>query len=126
MQPRSATELSHDLNSQRMLTLILQAERNYQRKRKTNDSRHKDGLVLVFLVVLVDSRVQVSGEIDTLLATHFRITGPRRDQKDLPRDQHVVTASHTDRQSTYLIRTDQPAAVARRLEALLSGIPDST
>ncbi|MEU8226665.1 ABC transporter ATP-binding protein [Kribbella sp. NPDC048915] len=61
-----------------------------------------------YLVVLVDSRVQVSGEIDTLLATHFRLTGPRRDPKDLPRDQHVVSASHTDRQSTYLIRTDQP------------------
>nr|WP_202891852.1 ABC transporter ATP-binding protein [Kribbella shirazensis] len=61
-----------------------------------------------YLIVLVDSRVQVSGEIDHLLATHFRITGPRRDQKDLPRDQHVVTASHTDRQSTYLIRTGQP------------------
>jgi ABC-2 type transport system ATP-binding protein len=43
-----------------------------------------------------------------LLATHFRITGPRRDQRDLPREQHVVTASHTDRQSTYLIQTDQP------------------
>jgi ABC-2 type transport system ATP-binding protein len=61
-----------------------------------------------FLIVLVDSRVQVSGEIDTLLATHFRLTGPRRDAKDLPRDQHVVSASHTDRQSTYLIRTDKP------------------
>ena len=61
-----------------------------------------------YLIVLVESRVQVSGEIDTLLATHFRLTGPRRDQRDLPRDQHVVTASHTDRQSTYLIRTDKP------------------
>jgi ABC-2 type transport system ATP-binding protein len=61
-----------------------------------------------YLIVLVESRVQVSGEIDTLLATHFRLTGPRRDQKDLPRDQHVVTASHTDRQSTYLVRTDKP------------------
>lgn len=61
-----------------------------------------------YLIVLVDSRVQVSGEIDTLLATHFRLTGPRRDPKDLPRDQHVVTESHTDRQSTYLIRTEKP------------------
>ncbi|MGW7681916.1 ABC transporter ATP-binding protein [Kribbella sp. NPDC054772] len=61
-----------------------------------------------YLIVLVDSRVQVSGEIDTLLGTHFRLVGPRRDQKDLPKDQYVVTASHTDRQSTYLIRTDQP------------------
>ena len=61
-----------------------------------------------YLIVLVESRVQVSGEIDTLLATHFRLTGPRRDAKDLPRDQHVVTESHTDRQSTFLIRTEQP------------------
>ncbi|MEU4603894.1 ABC transporter ATP-binding protein [Kribbella sp. NPDC023972] len=61
-----------------------------------------------YLIVLVGSRVHVSGEIDTLLATHYRLTGPRRDAKDLPRDQHVVTESHTDRQSTFLIRTDQP------------------
>jgi ABC-2 type transport system ATP-binding protein len=61
-----------------------------------------------YVIVLVDSRVQVSGEIDTLLDTHYRLTGPRRDPKDLPRDQFVVTASHTDRQSTYLIRTEQP------------------
>lgn len=61
-----------------------------------------------YLIVLVDSRVQVSGEIDTLLGTHYRLVGPRRDPKDLPQDQFVVTASHTDRQSTYLIRTDRP------------------
>jgi len=61
-----------------------------------------------YVIVLVDSRVQVSGEIDSLLATHYRLTGPRRDPKDLPSDQYVVTASHTDRQSTYLIRTDRP------------------
>jgi ABC-2 type transport system ATP-binding protein len=61
-----------------------------------------------YLIVLVDSRVQVSGEIDTLLATHYRLVGPRRSAKELPRDQHVVTESHTDRQSTFLIRTDQP------------------
>ena len=61
-----------------------------------------------YVIVLVDSRVQISGEIDTLLATHFRLTGPRRDVKDLPQNQHVVTESHTDRQSTFLIRTEQP------------------
>ncbi|MEU4191253.1 ABC transporter ATP-binding protein [Kribbella sp. NPDC026611] len=61
-----------------------------------------------YVIVLVDSRVQVSGEIDTLLGTHYRLTGPRREPKDLPRDQYVVTESHTDRQSTYLIRTEQP------------------
>jgi ABC-2 type transport system ATP-binding protein len=61
-----------------------------------------------YLVVLVDSRVQVSGDIDTLLATHYRLVGPRRDEKSLPHNQHVISASHTDRQSTLLIRTDEP------------------
>lgn len=61
-----------------------------------------------YLVVLVDSRVQVSGEIETLLATHYRISGPLRDEKTLPAAQHVISASHTDRQSTLVIRTDEP------------------
>jgi len=61
-----------------------------------------------FLIVLVDSRVQVAGDIEELLATHHRLTGPRRDPATLPADQHVVTASHTDRQSTYVVRTDAP------------------
>ncbi|GGL30207.1 ABC transporter ATP-binding protein [Planomonospora parontospora] len=61
-----------------------------------------------YLIVLVDSRVQVAGETDRLLATHHRLAGPRRDPDRLPADQHVVSASHTDRQSTYVIRTDTP------------------
>lgn len=60
------------------------------------------------LVVLVDSQVRVVGEVDTLLATHHRLTGPRRDTATLPGDQHVVSASHTDRQSTLVVRTDAP------------------
>jgi len=61
-----------------------------------------------YLVVLVDSKVQVAGDIEHLLATHHRLTGPRRDPAQLPADQHVVSASHTDRQSTYLVQTDAP------------------
>jgi ABC-2 type transport system ATP-binding protein len=60
------------------------------------------------LIVLVTSRVQVGGDIDTLLATHHRLTGPRRDPTRLPADQHVIAASHTDRQSTLLVRTEAP------------------
>jgi ABC-2 type transport system ATP-binding protein len=58
------------------------------------------------LVVLVDSRVQVIGDIEHLLATHHRLTGPRRDPSTLPADQEVVSASHTDRQTTLLVRTE--------------------
>jgi ABC-2 type transport system ATP-binding protein len=61
-----------------------------------------------YLVVLVDSRVQVAGDIEDLLATHHRLTGPRRDEDKLPTNQDVIAASHTDRQSTYLVRTETP------------------
>lgn len=60
------------------------------------------------LIVLVDSRVQIAGDIDTLLATHRRLTGARRDPGRLPADQHVVSASHTERQTTLLVRTEGP------------------
>jgi ABC-2 type transport system ATP-binding protein len=60
------------------------------------------------LIVLVASRVQLAGDIDTLLATHRRLTGARRDPGTLPADQHVITASHTDRQTTVLVRTEAP------------------
>src|SRR6266498_2901071 len=60
------------------------------------------------LIVLVDSRVRVAGEVEELLATHHRLTGARRDPTRLPADQHVVSASHTDRQTTLIIRTDAP------------------
>lgn len=61
-----------------------------------------------YLVVLVDSRVQVAGDIDELLSTHHRLTGPRRDGDSLPAGQQVVSESHTDRQSTLLVRTEEP------------------
>jgi ABC-2 type transport system ATP-binding protein len=61
-----------------------------------------------YLIVLVDGRVHLVGEMDDLLATHHRLTGPRRDLATLPAGQHVVSASHTDRQTTLLIRTDAP------------------
>jgi ABC-2 type transport system ATP-binding protein len=57
------------------------------------------------VIVLVDSRVQVAGDIDTLLATHHRLTGARRDPEHLPADQQVISSSHTDRQTSLLVRT---------------------
>jgi ABC-2 type transport system ATP-binding protein len=61
-----------------------------------------------YLVVLVDSRVQLAGEVEELLATHHRLMGARRDPATLPADQHVISAGHTDRQTTLLVRTDKP------------------
>jgi ABC-2 type transport system ATP-binding protein len=60
------------------------------------------------LVVLIDSKVQVDGEVEDLLATHRRLTGPRRTSDSLPGNQQVVSASHTDVQTTFVVRTDAP------------------
>jgi ABC-2 type transport system ATP-binding protein len=60
------------------------------------------------LVVLVASQVRVMGDVDELLATHHRLSGPLRDVDTLPADQHVVSAKHTDRQTTVLVRTEAP------------------
>jgi ABC-2 type transport system ATP-binding protein len=61
-----------------------------------------------YLIVLVASRVRVSGEVSALLASHHRLSGPRRDPGTLPAGQEAITESHTDKQSNLLIRTDGP------------------
>jgi ABC-2 type transport system ATP-binding protein len=61
-----------------------------------------------YLIVLVGSRVQVDGEVDDLLSSHHLLTGARCDSATLPAGQHVISESHTDRQSTLLVRSDEP------------------
>ena len=61
-----------------------------------------------YLVVLVASRVQVAGEVSELLSSHHRLSGPRRDASSLPANQEVIEESHTDKQSTFLVRTSDP------------------
>jgi ABC-2 type transport system ATP-binding protein len=61
-----------------------------------------------YLVVLVASRVRVAGEVSALLATHCRLSGPRRDPDTLPADLEVIEESHTDKQSVLLVRTGEP------------------
>ena len=61
-----------------------------------------------YLIVLVDSHVRVAGEVSDLLASHHRLSGPRRDPPTLPASQEVIEESHTDKQSTLLVRMDGP------------------
>ena len=61
-----------------------------------------------YLVVLVASRVRIAGEVSTLLASHHRLSGPRRDPGALPAGAEVIEESHTDKQSTLLARTGEP------------------
>jgi ABC-2 type transport system ATP-binding protein len=61
-----------------------------------------------YLILLADTRVQLADEVDELLATHRRLIGPRRDPASLPASQQVIEQVHTDRQSTLLVRTEEP------------------
>jgi ABC-2 type transport system ATP-binding protein len=61
-----------------------------------------------YLVLLVASRVRVSGPVEDLLATHHLLCGPRRDPGILPDGMKVISASHTDVQTTLLVRTSGP------------------
>jgi ABC-2 type transport system ATP-binding protein len=61
-----------------------------------------------YLIVLVGSRVRVAGPVEELLATHHVLSGPRRDPATLPDGLEVISASHTDVQTTLLVRTSGP------------------
>ena len=61
-----------------------------------------------YLIVLVASRVRLAGEVDQLVAAHHRIVCTRREPDALPAGLEVVSAEHTDRQSTFVVRADAP------------------
>jgi ABC-2 type transport system ATP-binding protein len=61
-----------------------------------------------YLIVLVGSRVRVAGEVEELLGAHRLLTGARREPATWPPEWQVISASHTDRQSTLLVRTGSP------------------
>jgi ABC-2 type transport system ATP-binding protein len=61
-----------------------------------------------YVIVLVDSRVRIAGPVDELLSTHHLLSGPRRDPASLPDGLEVISASHTDVQTTLLARSSGP------------------
>jgi len=61
-----------------------------------------------YLIVLVGSRVRVAGPVEELLAAHHLLSGPRRDTATLPDGLEVISASHTDVQTTLLVHTSGP------------------
>lgn len=60
------------------------------------------------LIVLVASRVRVAGDVDDLLATHHRLVGRRRDTTELGVGRALVEQSHTEVQSTLVVRSTAP------------------
>jgi len=57
-----------------------------------------------YLIVLAGSRVQLAGDLDAILASHRRLTGPPPDV--LP--DGVIAAQHAERQSTLVVRSEGP------------------
>ena len=61
-----------------------------------------------YLIVLQKAHVQLSGDVDELLERHRTLVGPRiTDEAAIPGVEQFVRASHTDRQSTLLVRTGE-------------------
>jgi ABC-2 type transport system ATP-binding protein len=60
------------------------------------------------LILLAASRVQLCGDIDTLLAEHQVLVGPSKDTTAIERDHTLVQAVRTARQTTLLIRRHGP------------------
>ena len=54
--------------------------------------------------------MQIAGNLETLLATHHRVTGPRHADASaaLPSGHTVLAMSHTERQTTMIVRADEP------------------
>jgi ABC-2 type transport system ATP-binding protein len=62
------------------------------------------------LILLASARVQLCGDIETLLAEHQVLVGPRKDTTAIERDHTVVQTDRTARQTTLLVRLNGPLA----------------
>jgi ABC-2 type transport system ATP-binding protein len=58
------------------------------------------------LVILSTARVQLAGPIEEILAGHRLLTGPRTEPAAVARMHDVIRASHTERQTTLLVRAN--------------------
>jgi ABC-2 type transport system ATP-binding protein len=58
------------------------------------------------LVILSQSRVQLAGSIEEIVAGHRLLTGPRNDDSVAGRQHDVIRESHSERQTTLLVRAN--------------------
>jgi ABC-2 type transport system ATP-binding protein len=58
------------------------------------------------IVVLSKAEVQLAGDIEEVVASHRLLVGPRCDPSGVARVEAIVQQSHTDRQSTLLVRAN--------------------
>jgi ABC-2 type transport system ATP-binding protein len=60
------------------------------------------------LILLASSRVQLCGDIETVLAEHRVLVGPRQDTTAIARTHVIVWEDSTARQSTLLVKLNGP------------------
>jgi ABC-2 type transport system ATP-binding protein len=58
------------------------------------------------LVILSHAHTQLAAPIDEIVATHRLLTGPRTSAEDVERMHDVIRATHTERQTTLLVRAN--------------------
>jgi ABC-2 type transport system ATP-binding protein len=61
-----------------------------------------------YLVVLVASRVQLAGDVEDLLAVHYRLSGPTAELASLPPSIEVIHTEHTALRTTMIVRSAEP------------------
>ncbi len=61
-----------------------------------------------YLVILSASHVQLAGDIQEIAKTHKRLIGPRQDEAAVASVHTVIETSHTERQTTLLVRAHGP------------------
>lgn len=59
-----------------------------------------------YLVTLTDGRPQLVGSISEIVASHRLLIGPRSDASSVARVHNVIRESHTERQTTLLVRAN--------------------
>jgi ABC-2 type transport system ATP-binding protein len=58
------------------------------------------------LVILSTAEIQLAGPIESIVASHRVLTGPRSDPATVARVHRVIRESHTPRQTTLLVRAN--------------------
>jgi ABC-2 type transport system ATP-binding protein len=65
-----------------------------------------------YVIVMFSSRVQLAGETDEILATHYRMTGPLDDEPGSPLAFEIIHADRSRRHSSLVVRSSVPVARA--------------
>ncbi len=61
-----------------------------------------------YLIILSAAHVQLAGDIKEIERTHKRLIGPRQEVEATAKGYIIIEASHTARQTTLLVRTEEP------------------